>query len=102
MKVKLITNPGVLVLCDFLSQVLVLSYVLRIFERPFTPDSDDPDNKTPSKLDYYENSIWLITMTLTTVGYGDLHPRTRLGRLVAVVTAMWGAILISLIVVSTV
>lgn len=41
-------------------------------------------------------------MTLTTVGYGDLHPKTRLGRLIAVITAIWGAILISLIVVATV
>ena len=41
-------------------------------------------------------------MTLTTVGYGDIHPRTILGRCVAIITAVWGAILISLIVVSTV
>lgn len=41
-------------------------------------------------------------MTLTTVGYGDLHPNTEFGRFVAVITAIWGAILISLIVVATV
>lgn len=33
-KVKLITNPGVLVFVDFMAQVFVLSYVMRIFERP--------------------------------------------------------------------
>ena len=33
-KVKLLTQPGLLVLTDFLSQVIIISYVLRIVENP--------------------------------------------------------------------
>ena len=67
-------------------------------ERPYQHDTKDGS----AVFDYYDNSVWLIIMTLTTVGYGDVHPHTELGRVVAVITAIWGAILISLIVVSTV
>ena len=37
---------------------------------------------------------------MTTVGYGDVVPTTVPGRIVAIVTAMWGAFLISLMVLT--
>ena len=45
-------------------------------------------------------SIWLVCMTLFTVGYGDVTPHTLVGKLLAIVTAMWGAFLISFTVVT--
>ena len=39
-------------------------------------------------------------ITITTVGYGDISPNTEPGKIVAMVAALWGAILTSLIVVT--
>jgi len=37
---------------------------------------------------------------MTTVGYGDLPPKTMPGKMVAMVVALWGAFLISLLMVT--
>jgi len=49
--------------------------------------------------DSYFNSLWLTVITLTTVGYGDIYAITVPGRLVTMVLALWGTVLISLMVV---
>lgn len=50
--------------------------------------------------DHVFNKIYFIIITITTVGYGDYSPQTRPGKIIAMVTALWGAILISLVVVA--
>ena len=43
--------------------------------------------------------MYFIIITLTTVGYGDIQPHTIPGKIIIMFTAIWGAVLISLIVV---
>lgn len=50
-------------------------------------------------LNYFENSIWLIIITMTTVGYGDFYPRTFFGRLLDCFISIWGIFIISMMVV---
>ncbi|MDX8414490.1 MAG: potassium channel family protein [Mariprofundales bacterium] len=45
-----------------------------------------------------EDALWWAFVTLTTVGYGDLYPITSVGRLVAVMTMLFGITLYSLLV----
>jgi predicted membrane protein len=55
--------------------VLVLSYILRIWELPFEYNkySASIDGSKTWMVDY-PSAIWLTFITLTTVGYGDIYP----------------------------
>ena len=44
------------------------------------------------------NQLWIVIITLTTVGYGDFVPETFGGKFIAIITALWGAFIISLFV----
>lgn len=50
--------------------------------------------------DNYFQSIWVIVVTMTTVGFGDLVPFSYIGRTIIMITSFWGAFLISLLIVS--
>eukprot|EP00357_Protocruzia_adherens_P007531 CAMPEP_0115029258 /NCGR_PEP_ID=MMETSP0216-20121206/36872_1 /TAXON_ID=223996 /ORGANISM="Protocruzia adherens, Strain Boccale" /LENGTH=264 /DNA_ID=CAMNT_0002405765 /DNA_START=556 /DNA_END=1350 /DNA_ORIENTATION=+ len=60
----------------------------------------DPDDDTSQDYDYLWNSMWLIILTMTTVGYGDFYPRSHPGRLVGVLACFWGVFLVSMMVVT--
>lgn len=47
----------------------------------------------------YFNSLWLVIITMTTVGYGDIYPQTNIGRFFGIVTCLIGMLLISYLVV---
>jgi hypothetical protein len=71
----------------FIVSVVTLSYAMLVFERPIGPATN---------LDLYENTVWLIIITMTTVGYGDTYPQTPLGRYVAIIAALLAVVLVAL------
>lgn len=44
--------------------------------------------------------MWLIMITMTTVGFGEGYPSTHLGRFIGVCACLIGMLLVSLMVVS--
>lgn len=60
------------------------------------------DQKMANKLDFtfLANNMWLIIITMTTVGFGEGYPSTHLGRFVGVMACIIGMLLVSLMVVS--
>ena len=44
------------------------------------------------------NRIYFTCITFSSVGYGDISPVTHTGRVVVIIAAMWGIILISFVV----
>ena len=72
---------------------------MRIFELPYFRMKTE-DDELHGMMDNYFNALWLIVITITTVGYGDVSPCTNPGRLIAMISALWGAFLISLLVLT--
>lgn len=74
------------VIAMFAMQIVLYSYMLMMFERA---TAEGP-------LQNFTNAVWLIIVTMTTVGYGDIFPTTRLGRLVAVSASFSALIMIAI------
>ena len=80
--------------CILASSTLILAYILRIFEIEYYRSVGQID------FDNYFQAIWVIVVTMTTVGFGDLVPYSFIGRCIIMVTSFWGAFIISLVIVS--
>ena len=93
-KCYILTKPERTAICLFACTIFILAYILRIFEMPYFRMAA----AEWKQFDQYFMSIWCITITLTTVGYGDLTPSTKPGQIIAMFTSLWGAFLISLLV----
>lgn len=78
MKNFLRTTKVIVIIGGALSITLVGSVIIYFFER------EGGDVKT------YWDSLWLSLVTLTTIGYGDITPKTSAGKLIATVLMLTG------------
>lgn len=85
------THPFLLIYCFSFPSFFLLGVFLRVFERPF---SDVSGQNFAS----YQNAVWNCAITMSTIGYGDLYPSTIFGRIVAVMCAIMGGFIFSMIV----
>lgn len=58
---------------------------LRVFERSIEGN----------QFGYVWNGFWVIVITETTVGYGDIIPLSHLGRIICIISALFGTFLMS-------
>eukprot|EP00744_Colponema_vietnamica_P010375 GILI01014667.1.p1 GENE.GILI01014667.1~~GILI01014667.1.p1 ORF type:complete len:658 (+),score=99.54 GILI01014667.1:219-1976(+) len=79
--------------------LFICSYVLHVFER--VSDSADNDPLLVGRHKTFVNSIWMLIITMLTVGYGDVYPITIPGRLSAIVCG-FGGMMVSAILISVV
>lgn len=70
---------------------LYLSFLLKVAESP-------PELANESYLNYWCNCIYLAFVTMLTIGYGDYHPASFLGRFIAVTMGIFGFVFFSLII----
>ena len=89
-------HPETTVMITFFSSVMISAYVIRIFELPYHRLLEEGR----FALDSYFSSFWLVVITITTVGYGDITPKTVEGKMVALVSALTGAFLLSIFVLA--
>jgi potassium intermediate/small conductance calcium-activated channel subfamily N protein 2 len=72
---------------------VLFGFQLRLFERQISEASGQDFG------DMY-NCMWNVIITLTSVGYGELYPKTFWGRIVGVSIAFWGVFITSFFVVT--
>lgn len=96
LKAVLQEKPYLVLSASMASSIVLFGFATRIFERPYSNDNSDVE----LNFDYVWNSMWLIVLTMTTVGYGDIYPRTHMGRFVVVMACFWGVFLVSMMVVT--
>ncbi len=75
-------------LAFFLIVFFFCSYIFYFFEHGVNPE-----------VSTFEDSIWFVLQTITTVGYGDIIPVTGIGRLMGVIS-MFSALVLTSIVTS--
>ncbi len=83
---------GYLIL-GILALLLLLGSIIWVVERPRRSDARPNESIVAT---WHEGLYWAV-VTMTTVGYGDKTPKTRLGQLVAVVWMMTSLALVSLL-----
>lgn len=72
----------------FLVVLFFCSFVFFLVEHPVNPE-----------VSTYEDSLWFILQTITTVGYGDIIPITGIGRIMGVIS-MFSALALTSIITS--
>ena len=73
--------------------ILLFGYQVHVFEGPISDISKQDLN------DIF-NAMWLIIVTLTTVGFGDFYLKTWNGRIVGFIACFWGTFVVSCFVVT--
>lgn len=99
-KAELKKRPYTMLTIMMLVSLTILSFALRTFEYGVKDPEKITSLKGDNDLQSLINCFWLIIVTMTTVGYGDLYPKSHLGRFIGVVACIIGMLIVSLIVVS--
>ena len=92
-KIKLLKNSEITIFLMFLSSIMIFSFLILLFDLETFIDVTDHDTDSPLFLACYQ-----IVITITSVGYGDFSPKSVVGRIVIMCCSIWGAVLISFIV----
>lgn len=72
---------------------MIFGFQLRLFEAAISEASGQ---------DFSDmiNCMWNVIITLTSVGYGELFPKTFFGRIVGIIICFWGVFIVSFFVVT--
>lgn len=92
-KVSLIKRSHCTIFVMFTVSVLIFSHLILLFD--LETFIDTPDDRADDALFL---AMYQIIITITSVGYGDFCPKSFVGRTIIAICAIWGAVLISLVV----
>ena len=95
-------NPFLSLVALMILAAALFGYAIRAFERPLYPDLPQQVSKGDTYQDYYYfwNGIWLVFIAMATVGYGDLYPKTYVGRGLCIGGIIVGITLFSMLTIS--
>lgn len=93
-KCELKRNPIRTIFVIFLPIVIYFSLSLKILENARVT------NLNENMFENITNCFWLVVVSVTTVGYGDIFPETHFGRMITIIVSFLGTFLITLTIVS--
>ena len=93
MKCLINNSPYTFFTLSFLLSIGLFSYLIRVCEMPLAILLDTVTFQS------YFNAIWMVVITMTTVGYSDIVPATVPGRIITFFMIIWGIYLMSLIII---
>lgn len=80
----------------FKRQKNALSYVLVLAVAYIIISALIVFNVEPDSFDSFFDAIYWATVSLTTVGYGDIYPVTEIGRIITMVSSLFGVAIVAL------
>ena len=86
-------RPYTIFIWALLVSIFLFTYGIRICEMPLAIKLEN------SSFQSYVTIVWMVIITMTTVGYGDYTPKTIPGRILCFFLCIWGIFLMSLIVI---
>jgi hypothetical protein len=84
-------QPLLMLLVFLIPMILILSAIMRVFERPMEAISQFNHR-------YYTNTLWLVAQTVFNTSYGDIYPSSTGGRAVSIIASVLGVCAFSYIV----
>ena len=97
-KTNIKVKPYIFLILSGLFILLLLTIAIRIAEFGMKKVNSESSFIGDNPLQLFSKCIWLIIISMTTVGYGDEVPVSTLGRVIGVLSCLIGMILISLLV----
>jgi hypothetical protein len=91
--------PFYFITISFLPIVLMSSHLLKVYESPvFLIDT----NSQQLLIDFrnFGNCVWCVLITMASVGYGDYYPKTLIGRIISISSAINGTVFVSILIIS--
>jgi len=95
LKCLYITDPTRSLGGIFFLTIIIFATIIRIAEMPYSRAEND------GNFDSYFTSIYFTMITLSTIGYGDICPGTKIGQMLVICFAMWGTVLLAAVVGAT-
>mmetsp|Transcript_13141 Transcript_13141/g.22219 ORF Transcript_13141/g.22219 Transcript_13141/m.22219 type:complete len:349 (-) Transcript_13141:104-1150(-) len=86
-------RPYIILFSSLVITTLIFGFQLRLFEHQLNEISGQ-------NFSNMYNSMWNVIITLTSVGYGEIFPKTFFGRVVGVMISFWGVLIVSFFVVT--
>lgn len=99
-KAELKSRPFQMISIMMVVSVLICALALRTCEYGLKPLYSKSSLKGDNNLQSFTNCLWVVIVSMSTVGYGDMTPKSSLGRLIGVFACVIGMLLVSLIVVA--
>ena len=97
MKAAFKERPAMLFLFSAGFTLLAFTSVIRIFERPYY--TFNFQSETFYQFSDYMNALWYLTITMSSVGFGDIVAVTPIGRFVTLWASLAGAFYLAIMVV---
>ena len=93
-KINMRSNPMKVFWFCYALTLFLLSYSIRICERPLSRLDSDVG---AFNFSYYPTALWMLIISIPSVGYGDKYPVTPHGRVLAAISFICGTFLFSIL-----